>query len=153
MDKGKQYLREALNKDPDNVIFQKWWKNVQKLEKVKKDGTDAFSMGNYKEAIEKFTECLELDKANNSYNQGILFNRACAHLKLHEREPALKDLNAAIDLNDEYAKAIAKRAELYMQMENYEEAVRDYERVKTIDPCKYYQSSNKILFSLCINWS
>ena len=28
MDKGKQYLREALNKDPDNVAFQKGWKNV-----------------------------------------------------------------------------------------------------------------------------
>jgi hypothetical protein len=41
---------------------------VQKIEKVKKEGTDAFSMGNFKDAIEKFTECLELDKHNNSYN-------------------------------------------------------------------------------------
>jgi DnaJ family protein C protein 7 len=109
---------------------------VQKLEKVKKEGTDAFSAGNYKEAIEKFTECLDLDKSNNSYNQGILFNRASAHLKLHQREAALKDLNAAIDLNDEYTKAIVKRSELYILMENFEEAVRDLERVKTLDPCK-----------------
>ena len=28
LDKGKQYLREALNKDPDNVNFQKGLKNV-----------------------------------------------------------------------------------------------------------------------------
>ncbi len=103
---------------------------------MKKEGTDAFSAGNYKEAIEKFTECLDLDKSNNSYNQGILFNRASAHLKLHQREAALKDLNAAIDLNDEYTKAIVKRSELYLLMENYEEAVRDLERVKTLDPCK-----------------
>lgn len=114
MDKGKQYLKEALSMDPDNVKFQKGWKNVQKLEKVKKEGTDAFSTGNYKEAIEKFTECLELDKCNNSYNQSILFNRACAHLKLHQRDLALKDLNAAIDLNEEYVKAIMKRSELYL---------------------------------------
>ena len=42
MEKGKQYIREALNKDPDNVAFQKGWRNLQKLEKVKKEGTDAF---------------------------------------------------------------------------------------------------------------
>jgi hypothetical protein len=42
LDKGKLYLREALNKDPDNVDFQKGWKNVQKLKKVKKEGKDAF---------------------------------------------------------------------------------------------------------------
>lgn len=47
MDKGKQYLREALNKDPDNVNFQKGWRNFTKLEKVKKEGTDAFSAGKY----------------------------------------------------------------------------------------------------------
>jgi predicted Zn-dependent protease len=28
MDKGKQYIREALNKDPDNVVFQKGWRNL-----------------------------------------------------------------------------------------------------------------------------
>jgi len=28
MDKGKQYIREALNKDPDNVTFQKGWRNL-----------------------------------------------------------------------------------------------------------------------------
>lgn len=44
-DKGKQYIREALNKDPDNVAFQKAWRNLLKLDKLKKEGTDAFSAG------------------------------------------------------------------------------------------------------------
>jgi len=141
LDKGKQYLREALNKDPDNVNFQKGWKNVQKLEKVKKEGTDAFAAGNFKEAIEKFSECLLLDNLNNAYNQGILFNRASAYLKLGQRDLALKDLNNAIELNEDYVKAIIKRSELYLQMENYDEAVRDLERIKAIDPCKPYTLS------------
>lgn len=77
-----------------------------------------------------------LDKLNNAYNQGILFNRACAYLKLAQKDLALKDLNTAIDLNEDYVKAIMKRSELYLQMENYDEAVRDLEKVKAIDPCK-----------------
>lgn len=75
-------MREALNKDPDNVNYQRGWKNLQKLEKVKKDGTDAFAASNFPEAIERFTECLELDPLNNSYNGTILFNRAMAYSKM-----------------------------------------------------------------------
>ena len=65
MDKGKQYLREALNMDPDNITFQKAWRNLLKLEKSKKEGNDAFAANQFLEAIEKFTECLELDPLNN----------------------------------------------------------------------------------------
>ena len=59
-------------------------------------------------------------------------------MKLAQRDLALKDLNTAIDLNEDYVKAIMKRSELYLQMENYDEAVRDLERAKAIDPCKPY---------------
>lgn len=92
LDKGRQYIREALNKDPDNVVFQKGWRNLQRSEKLKAEGTYAFSNANYPEAIEKFTECLELDALNNSYNSTILFNRASAYQKLSQREAAIKDL-------------------------------------------------------------
>ena len=88
-DKGKIYLREALNKDPDNVNFQRALRNLNKIENVKKEGTDAFSMGNYPVAIEKFTECLALDPLNNSYNSTLLFNRASAHMKLSKNTEAL----------------------------------------------------------------
>ena len=99
LDKGKQYIREALNKDPDNVTFQRAWRNLQKLEKIKKEGTDAFAAGLFKDAIERFTECLELDPLNNNYNSTILYNRAAAHLKLFLQKDALKDLDQAIQLN------------------------------------------------------
>lgn len=52
------------------------------MEKVKKEATDLFTSGNLKEAIEKFTECLDIDKLNKSYNSSILFNRASAYSKL-----------------------------------------------------------------------
>jgi DnaJ family protein C protein 7 len=60
-DKGKQFLREAINMDPDNVNYQKAWKIFGKMQKQKVEANEVFTAGNYKEAIEKFTECLELD--------------------------------------------------------------------------------------------
>jgi len=35
MDMGKKYIKEALNKDPDNINFQRAWRNLNKMEKVK----------------------------------------------------------------------------------------------------------------------
>jgi tetratricopeptide (TPR) repeat protein len=42
----------------------------------------------------------------------------------------LNDLSRAIELNEDYTKAYLKRGELNMALKNYEEAARDFERVK-----------------------
>lgn len=44
------------------------------------------------------------------------------------KNEALKDLNSAIELNEEYTKAYIKRGEIYLAMEDYEEAVRDFKK-------------------------
>ena len=46
----------------------------------------------------------------------------------------MADLDKAIELNDDYVKALLKRSEVHLQLQNYEDAVRDLERVKTLDP-------------------
>lgn len=127
---GKKYIREALNKDPDNVNYQRAWRNLSKMDKLKKEGTDSYQAQNYKEAIERFSECLELDPLNHNFNSSILFNRASAFIQLAMQKEALADLNKAIEVNEEYVKALMKRAEIQFKMQNYEEAARDYERVK-----------------------
>jgi DnaJ family protein C protein 7 len=119
-----------LNKDPDNVNYQRGWKNLQKLEKLKKDGTDAFAAASFKEAIERFSECLELDPLNNSYNSTILFNRSMAYIKVSQYTEAMKDLDRAIEINEDYTKAYLKRGDVHMLQLNYEEAVRDFEKAR-----------------------
>lgn len=97
MDMGKKYIRETLNKDPDNVNYQKAWRNLVKMEKVKKEATDLFTAGQYQESIEKFQECLELDPLNKTFNSTILFNRSVAYSKLNMNDEAISDLNLAIE--------------------------------------------------------
>ena len=84
------------------------------MEKVKKEAGDLFSAANYKEAIEKFGECLDLDPLNATYNSTILFNRAVAYSKLSNNKEALKDLDRALEVNEDYTKAYVKRGELHM---------------------------------------
>lgn len=47
---------------------------------------------------------------------------------------ALKDINESIRLNENYTKAIARRAQIYMDLKMYEEARYDYQRVKEKEP-------------------
>lgn len=131
---GKKFMREALNKDPDNVSFQKGWRNIQKMEKLKQEAVELFQKGEFQEAIAKFTECIELDPLNASYNSTILFNRASAFARLLKNAEAIADLSKAIDLNEDYMKAYLKRGELNMMLKNFEEAGRDFERVRQLDP-------------------
>ena len=73
-----------------------------------------FKDGNFKEAIEKFSECLELDPNNETYNSQILFNRAQAYSRISMNKEALDDLTKALEMNPEYLKAQAKRAEIHL---------------------------------------
>lgn len=81
---------------------------------MKKDATESFSAQKFQEAIDKFSECLELDPLNNSYNSAIMFNRSIAFSKLGDNSSAMKDLDRAIEMNEDYTKAYIKRGEINM---------------------------------------
>lgn len=81
IDMGKKYIREALNKDPDNKKYQVAWKNLSKMDKLKKEATEKFQAGAFDDAITLFGDCLAIDPSNFNYNSAILFNRAVAHTK------------------------------------------------------------------------
>jgi len=60
-------------------------------------------------------------------------NKAIAFSKMGENEKAINDLDLAIALNEEYTKAYIKRGEIYLLMLNYEEAIRDFEKARSLD--------------------
>lgn len=120
--------------DPDCVKIMKAFKNVKKAEGVKTEASGFFKVGKMADAIEKFTECLTFFPTNATYNSTIYLNRAIAHSKMDKYELALEDLNEAIKLKENYAKALVKRSEIHLKLEQYQEAVYDLETAKKYDP-------------------
>jgi len=57
---------------------------------------------------------------NCSFQATILFNRSNAYLKMKESGKALEDLDLALKINPEYAKAIVKKGDIYMLLEKYD---------------------------------
>jgi tetratricopeptide (TPR) repeat protein len=86
-----------------------------------------FKDGKYEESISKFQACLDLDPDNHNFHSTIYMNRAIAFTKLKKNELALQDLNDCIKAKDDYAKAYVKRGEVHLELENYAEAVRDFD--------------------------
>ena len=46
---------------------------------------------------------------------------------------SISDCSSALKLDENYQKALLRRAKSYMELEEYEEAVRDYEKANKMD--------------------
>ncbi|KAM9411827.1 dnaJ homolog subfamily C member 7-like isoform 4-T4 [Salvelinus alpinus] len=59
--------------------------------------------------------------------------------RLNKPDQAIEDCTSAIKLDDTYIKAYLRRAQCYMDIEQYEEAVRDYEKVYQTEKTKEHK--------------
>jgi DnaJ family protein C protein 7 len=85
-------------------------------------------------AVIKYEESLTFDPMNLEFQCTIMFNRSCAYVKMDEIDKALEDLDLALKINPEYAKAICKKGDIYMGLEKYEEAGRLYNQAGEVNP-------------------
>lgn len=83
-------------------------KSIKKAETLKNEAAERFKKGEYNEANNIYTQCLELFPNNPQYNSTIYYNRAISYSKQKKYDESLADLNKAIELNEKYAKAFVK---------------------------------------------
>ena len=101
----------------------------------------------------QFSEALLIDPCNRSTNAKLHFNRATVAAKLKKTGECLADCDKALELDPNYTKAALRRAKCYMETEQYEEAIRDYERILKSDKSnmEYRSVEGKIkYFLICI---
>ena len=101
---------------------------------MKEDASAIFKEGKFKEAIEKFKECLEIDTLNANFNSTLLLNMAIAHDKLGDKEESLRCLNKCLKYNPKYPKALVKRGDMHVALEEFTEAIKDFSEASEHDP-------------------
>jgi DnaJ family protein C protein 7 len=129
-----KHFQEGLRCDPDHSQCRTMLKKARAFERTKADGNQAFSSGQSEEAIVQYSEALTIDPTNKSVNCVFHCNRAAAYMKLKQYQEALKDCDAAIELNQSYVKAYTRRGQCRQNLGDYEGSVRDYQRASEIDP-------------------
>ena len=131
---AKLILRRILQNEPDYRPAQVLVKQIKEFEGKKEGANQLFSSGKNAEAIVAYTDCLTLNPANRYYNSIILSNRAACYMKDSEFIKAMTDMNKAIELNPDYAKAYHRRGNIKTSLEDYDEALQDYYKVKEMNP-------------------
>merc|ERR1719154_693205 len=99
----------------------------------KEEGNSLFKDGKYDEAFKLYTEALEIDKFNIKTNAKLFFNRATVYVKLGKLSEAIDDCTKAIELDKTYQKPYLRRAKAYMEIESFDQAVKDYEQLLKMD--------------------
>jgi DnaJ family protein C protein 7 len=131
---AKKTWKEALRLDPDNIKCREALRRMNRQEEAKEKGNAAFKAGNHEDAVKFYTEGIEQDIKNKNLVSQLFANRAAAKMKLKNYKEALGDCDQAIQFNENYAKAYLRRGEIRMELEEFEEAKRDFNKCHEIDP-------------------
>lgn len=81
-DKAMQHFRQALSYDPDFKDAVKYLRLVQKLDRLKEEGNQAYKANKYQQAVDLYGRALEVDPTNRGTNSKILQNRALCLTKV-----------------------------------------------------------------------
>jgi len=133
VDKAFTHFQQVLRFAPDHQRAKDVYKKAKLLRTKKEEGNSAFKTSKWSEAYDLYTDALAIDPYNKYTNAKLYFNRATVAAKLKKLKESIEDCNAALNLDEKYMKALLRRAKSYMEMEMYEEAVRDYETAMRSD--------------------
>ncbi|KAL0102585.1 hypothetical protein PUN28_018113 [Cardiocondyla obscurior] len=127
------HFQQVLRLAPDHAKALEIYKRAKCLKKKKEEGNAAFKREQFQEAYDLYNEALTIDPHNIMTNAKLHFNKATAAAKLGKLTESVAECTEALKLNDNYLKALLKRANIYMELEEFEEAVRDLEKACKMD--------------------
>ncbi|KAK0088967.1 hypothetical protein PV325_010012 [Microctonus aethiopoides] len=133
VDRAFAYFQEVLRLAPDHTKALTIYKRAKLLKQKKEDGNTAYKAGRYQESYNLYTEALAIDPRNKVANTKLHYNRALSAAKLGRLNESITECTEALNLDENYLKAILKRGSCYMDLQEYEEAVRDFERACRIN--------------------
>ncbi|XP_056845211.1 serine/threonine-protein phosphatase 5 [Raphanus sativus] len=104
--------------------------DVSRAEEMKNQANEAFKGHKFSQAIDLYTQAIELNGNNAVY----WANRAFAHTKLEEYGSAIQDASKAIEIDPKYSKGYYRRGAAYLAMGKFKDALKDFQQVKRISP-------------------
>jgi len=97
---------------------------------MKEEGNSLFKSSKYREAVNMYSQALEVDPLNRGTNSKILQNRALCYIRLKDYKPAIADSTRAFELDPSYTKARKTKAKALGLSGDWEEAVRELKGVQ-----------------------
>jgi stress-induced-phosphoprotein 1 len=128
-DKATERLVKNLEMDIKKKKREAYIDPAKALEEKEK-GNVKFREGKFSESVPFYEEAMKRDPKNPAYPN----NLAAALTKLGNFAAAKQACENALELDEKYVKAIAKKGDLEMLMKEYHKAIETYKKGLTIEP-------------------
>jgi len=124
-------LMDLLTKAcPDKMTAQESSEEEkEKAQKLKNEGNQFMKEKKYQEAIDKYTEAINVTESAVYY-----CNRAAAYTSMENYEEALQDCKKAISFDPEYSKAYSRMGLIYSKINLFAESENCYEKALKLEP-------------------
>lgn len=119
-------------------------KKLELAEAHKNKGNEFFKNSAFSDAIDWYTQAIDVD-VEDAKKQAIYYsNRAFAHLKLENYGFAIEDATKAIAKDPNFAKGYYRRASAYFALGKYKQAAANFKRVLDISGDKDAEEKYKL---------
>ncbi|CAE8727035.1 unnamed protein product [Polarella glacialis] len=132
----QQALGSSMGPDGGDSQIKQLLGLLVQAEQQKQLGNLAFSQMHWQAAVQHYdsAEQLDVNRFDAQFAALLLCNRGWAKHKLGQTIEALEDVMQAIAITTEYAKAYFRRGLIYMDLENFQKALADFDAVAAIAP-------------------
>jgi stress-induced-phosphoprotein 1 len=97
---------------------------------LKNQGNAAVSAGKYQEAIDLYTQAIDLEPSNHVFYS----NRSAAHMNMNNAQKALEDANKCISIKPDWVKGYSRKGAALHELGKYEDAEQAFNEGLKIDP-------------------
>jgi len=135
----------SLSEQVGGITHTHWIFSLQSQErkeyaaKLKAAGNKAYGSKSYNEAISLYGKAILCKPDPIFYS-----NRAACYNAMSDWEKVIEDTTAALSLDNEYVKALNRRANAYEQSDKYSEALLDYTASCIIDAFRNDQTAQSV---------
>ncbi|XP_073317414.1 uncharacterized protein [Primulina huaijiensis] len=99
--------------------------SIRELLHLKKSGNEDFQSGRYTEAVEHYTLAISKSVDSRPFMAICFCNRAAAYQSIGQIIDAIADCSVALALDENYQKALSRRATLHETIRDYKQATYD----------------------------
>ncbi|CAK9187686.1 unnamed protein product [Ilex paraguariensis] len=125
---------------------------VRELLRHKAAGNEAFQSGKHADAIEHYTTAILCNVESRPFAAICFCNRAAAYRAMGQITDAIADCSLAMALDENYLKAISRRATLFEMIRDYGQAALDLRRLVSLLTKQVEEKANQSGQSDKMNW-
>ncbi|EDV19888.1 uncharacterized protein TRIADDRAFT_32828 [Trichoplax adhaerens] len=134
LESSLQQVRECLKLDPDHKMCFPFYKKVKKLNKKLQSIEEKINTESYQDAIPKLTDIMQTDVTQVQHYATMLSSKLClCYLKVKDVNEGIAVCTDALKENENDIDLLCNRAELYLLNDEYDEAIADYQKAKSIN--------------------